>query len=293
MSIAPFDDIRALLADLPAPLGAHDPEPALGQLGALAAFMKAWRGQSGVNRPIVALYAGSGGADPDGVRARLEAVAGGAAPVAQAAQAVGAGLEAFDLAIERPVGDMVAGAAMSERECAATMAFGMEALSKQPDLLLPAVITDDGDDAAAAVALALFGGAPADWSATSGARIAAAVARLHAEVGADPDPLEILRHLGGRQMAAVAGAIVAARVQRVPVLLDGYAACAAAAALQRAQPGALDHCRAGHRSAQHGPGALLQRMGLRPILDLGLEGEGGLGSVAAIGVLRAAAAVGG
>jgi nicotinate-nucleotide--dimethylbenzimidazole phosphoribosyltransferase len=120
--------------------------------------------------------------------------------------------------------------------------------------------------------------------------VQAAVDRLRAEAGADADPLEILRQLGGRQMAAVAGAIIAARVQKTPVLLDGYAVCAAGAVLQRAQPGALDHCRAAHRSAQLGHGALLDQMGLSPLLDLGLAGEGGLGSVTVLGLLRTAAA---
>jgi len=292
MTRVPFADIRALLSDLaPAPpprIG----DPALGRFGEIAAFMTTWRSQPGANRPVVALYAGSSGAEPKAVRAMLEAVAAGEAPVARLAQAAGAGLEAFDLAIDRPVADMTLGAAMSERECAATMAFGMEALAKQPDLLLPAILTDDDGASAAAVAMALYGGPAGEWAAegSPAARAEAAVLRLRAEAGGDADPLDVLRQLGGRQMAAVAGAIIAARVQSVPVLLDGYAVCAAAAVLHRACPGALDHCRAAHLSAEPGHGALLERLGLRPILDLDLPGDGGLGALSALGLVRTAAA---
>ena len=94
----------------------------------------------------------------------LELIAAGGAPINALAQAAGAGLEAFDLAVERPVGDITARAAMSERECAATMAFGMEALAKQPDLLVLGDIVTGAPVSAAAIALALYGGEPGDWT---------------------------------------------------------------------------------------------------------------------------------
>ncbi len=66
----------------------------------------------------------------------------------------------------------------------------------------------------------------------------------------DRDPLRVLQNLGGRELAAMAGAIVRARTERIPVILDGFICTAAAATLARAQPGALDHCVAGHVSAE-------------------------------------------
>ena len=291
MTAAPFDDIRTLLQDMPSAAPQVAADPALGRLGEIAAFIHRWRGQAVLHRPIVALYAGSIGADPDAVRASLEAVAAGAAAVAQLAQASGAGLEAFDLAIERPVADMAHKPAMSDRECAATMAFGMEALAKQPDLLMPGVLGDDDGAAAAAVAMALYGGEAGDWTVDAAPRVEAAVHRFRGKAGAAPDPLEALRHLGSRQMAAVAGAIVAARVQGVPVLLDGYAACVAAAVLHALDLRALDHCLAAHVSTAHGHAAVLQRLGLRPLVDLDLPGEGGLGAAAALAVVKAAMAL--
>lgn len=291
MTAAPFDDIRALLQDMPSAAPLNDADPAHGRLGEIATFVRRWRGQAVLHRPIVALYAGSSGADPDAVRDSLEAVAAGGAPVAQLAQASGAGLEAFDLAIERPVADMAHKAAMSDRECAATMAFGMEALAKQPDLLMTGVLGDDEGASAAAVAMALYGGEASDWTTAAAPRVDAAVHRFRDKAGPALDPLAALAHLGSRQMAAVAGAIVAARVQGVPVLLDGYAACVAAGVLHALDLRALDHCLAAHVSTDQGHEAVLQRLGLRPLVDLGLAGEGGLGAAAALAVVKAALAL--
>ena len=291
---APFDDIRALLDSLPGPAEIPSRRRDLGRLDEIAAWLGAWSGRNppSVNRPVIAIYAGGHGvaarlpAAPP-ARGELEAMAAGVAPVSQAAQAQGLGLDAFDLALDRPVADITRQAAMSEKECAATMAFGMEALAKQPDLLALGEVGAGGEIAAAAVACALYGGEPAEWSAHP-ALVAEAVARANGE-GAT-EPLEILRQLGGREMAAQAGAILAARTQKTPVLLDSYGGCAAAAVLAAIRPDAADHCMAAQVCAQPGHAALLERLGFRPLLDLALAGSAGLGASAAIGLVRLAAA---
>src|SRR5438477_483268 len=115
---------------------------------------------------------------------------------------------------------------------------------------------------AAALCLALFGGDAAGWTGPGtgvvGAAlekkrevVAAAVARHRPEAG---DPFDVLRRLGGLEFAAMAGAILAARMGRVPVVLDGFCAGAAATVLYAADPRALDHCVAGHVSAEPGHG---------------------------------------
>ncbi|MGK4422537.1 nicotinate-nucleotide--dimethylbenzimidazole phosphoribosyltransferase, partial [Klebsiella pneumoniae] len=74
---------------------------------------------------------------------------------------------------------------------------------------------------------------------------------------------------------AMAGAILAARMHRVPVLLDGFIASAAIAPLVAARPDFIDHCLAAHCSAESAHARLLARLGLAPLLDLGLRlGEG-------------------
>ena len=289
---SPFSDIRQLAISPPQP----GPSPALeqgGRLAEISAWLTAWSGKTppAVNRPVVALYAGARqGVGPRGwARERLEAIAAGGATVSRLAGVQGAGLEAFDLAIDRPSPDMVAKASMSEKEAAATMAFGMEALAKQPDLLIPGVIVAEPARTAAAVCLALFGGGASDWSDDPEA-VAAAVARAQGE-GMGDDPLEILRQLGGRETAAVAGAILAARVQKVPVLLDGYAACAAAAIVQAIEPTAIDHCFAAHVSPATGHARLLERLGKPPLLTLETNDEEGVGGVSALALVKLACEV--
>jgi nicotinate-nucleotide--dimethylbenzimidazole phosphoribosyltransferase len=115
----------------------------------------------------------------------------------------------------------------------------------------------------------------------------AALAHHGAALG---DPVEALRRVGGRELAAIAGAVLRARERRVPVVLDGFVATAAAAALAKAQPGALAHCVAGHCSAEAGHRQLLARLDLAPLLDLGMRLGEASGAAVAIGVLRAAVA---
>jgi nicotinate-nucleotide--dimethylbenzimidazole phosphoribosyltransferase len=151
--------------------------------------------------------------------------------------------------------------------------------------------------AAAALCLALFGGTADDWTGpgtgVAGARraakrdIVAAGAALHAGAG---DGLETLRRLGGFEFAALAGAVIAARVARVPVLLDGFAATAAAAALHAIDPGLLDHCQVAHLSAEPAHARLCAALGKRPLLDLGMRLGEASGAALAIGVVRAAVA---
>mgnify|MGYP000636100506 CR=1 FL=1 len=86
------------------------------------------------------------------------------------------------------------------------------------------------------------------------------------------------------------GAILAARRKRVPVLLDGYVSTAAALVLAKLAPGALDHCRAAHRSAEPAHARLLEALGLDPLLDLGMRLGEASGAALAVGLLKGAAA---
>ena len=96
--------------------------------------------------------------------------------------------------------------------------------------------------------------------------------------------------LGGRELAAIAGAVLAARRHDIPVLLDGFVATAAMLPLARLRTGALDHCRAGHVSAEAGHRELLRELGLDPLLDLGMRLGEASGAGVAILLLRAALA---
>jgi len=145
----------------------------------------------------------------------------------------------FDLALHIPTGDITDDDALDERGCAATMAFGMEAIAGGTDLLCLGDLGVGNSTVAAALLAALFGGRGADWVGPGSGADAAMQARKVDVVDAAlafhgaslKDPLEALRRVGGREFAAIAGAILAARMQKIPVLLDGFAATAAAAVL--------------------------------------------------------------
>ena len=173
---------------------------------------------------------------------------------------------------------------------------GWQAVDLESDLLVVGEMGIGNTTSAAAIALALYGGQAEDWvgrgtgvddagRARKAAGVADGVARHPSR-----DPLEVLRCLGGREIAAMAGAMARARVLRIPLILDGFIACAAAAVLHQATPGALDHAVAGHRSAEGAHGALLARLGKEPLLSLGLRLGEGSGAAVAIGILKAAVA---
>lgn len=320
LSGLPFDDIRALLQRLPeadqsaiAEVQARNaqltkPAGSLGRLEEIAEWLAGWQAspKPAVTRPLVAVFAANHGVTAKGVsaypaevtRQMVENFAAGGAAVNQIALEFGAGLKVFDLALDMPTPDITEDEAMSEADCTATMAFGMEAIAGGSDLLCIGEMGIGNTTIAAAIACALFGGTGADWvGAGTGvddaglARKAAAVdAAMARHAGHFDDPLEVLRRVGGREIAAMAGAILAARYQRIPVLIDGFVATAAAAVLYKANHHALDHCLAAHRSAESAHGRLLDAIHKKPLLDLGMRLGEGSGAALAIGIVKAAAA---
>ncbi len=316
----PFDDIRSLMRDMPGPdrdavakcrareAKLTKPPGALGRLEQITEWVAAWQGHypPRADRTVVAVFAGNHGVVAQGVAAYPAAVtaqmvanfrADGAA-VNQICKSFDLGLKVFELALEHPTRDITEDAALDEAACAATMAYGMEAI-EACDLLCIGEMGIGNTTIAAAIAHGLYGGAAEDWvgpgtgvDAAGLARKADAVRRavaLHRDhLG---DPLEVLRRLGGRELAAMAGAILAARLNRVPVLLDGYVATAAAAVLHAMDPAALDHCLAGHRSAEPAHRRLLERIGKEPVLDLGMRLGEGSGAALAAAMVKAAIAL--
>jgi nicotinate-nucleotide--dimethylbenzimidazole phosphoribosyltransferase len=314
-SALPFDDIRNLLAALPPSdedaatrarsvfARAAARQGPLGKLADVATWLAAWSGRFPplVARPLVAVFAGTHGVAPPSPATAdaVEFIASGGAVVSQACVAADLGLKVFDLALHLPVGDITREAALDERGCAATMAFGMEAVAGDVDLLCLAGMGDGGAVAAAALFAALFGGEAAEWTASgegddAAARKQAVGAALALHGSHLSDPLEALRRLGGREFAALAGAIVAARVQKVPVLLDGATALATGAVLKAINPHALDHCLLAMRPADPATAKAAARLGFEPLLDLGIaEGQGAGGALAAELVKTAAAVASG
>jgi nicotinate-nucleotide--dimethylbenzimidazole phosphoribosyltransferase len=222
----------------------------------------------------------------------------GGAAINQLSRAFGAEMAVHALDLDRPTVDFTTGPAMSEDEVVAALACGWAAVDPTADVLVTGEMGIGNTTSAAALAAALFGGDPAGWVgrgtgvddaglARKADAVARGLARHEAVLG---DPLEVMRCLGGRELAAMAGAIARARVERVPVVLDGFICTASAAVLERAVPGALDHCLAGHVSAEGGHGRLLAALGKQPLLDLGLRLGEGSGAALALGVVKGALA---
>ncbi|MGX0903313.1 nicotinate-nucleotide--dimethylbenzimidazole phosphoribosyltransferase [Roseovarius sp. MBR-79] len=318
---APFATLAgfaALLRDLPGPdtaamraARARDatltkPPGALGRLEEVAAWYCGWRGdaRARVTRPQVAVFAGNHGvvargvsAFPPEVTAQMVAnFRGGGAAVNQLAGVVGARLDVHALCLDRPTGDITTGPAMSGADCVAALATGWDAVDPEADLFVAGEMGIGNTTSAAAIALALFGGRAEDWTGRgTGVDDATLAAKAHVvaqAVAANParGGLGVLCALGGRELAAMAGAITRARVLRIPVLLDGFICTAAAACLEAEATGALDHALAGHVSAEPGHARLLDRLGKAPLLSLGLRLGEGSGAVLAMGVVQAALA---
>jgi nicotinate-nucleotide--dimethylbenzimidazole phosphoribosyltransferase len=224
-------------------------------------------------------------------------IAGGAA-VNQLCRIVDADLRVYEMNLDQPTGDIVEGPAMTEEECARAMAYGMMAVEPGIDALALGEMGIGNTTSASALCAGLFGGDAALWTGpgTGVAREAldnkrravAQAAALHRP--AATDPLDLLRRLGGLELAAIAGAVMAARLGRVPVVLDGFTATAAAAVLFAADPQALDHCIVAHVSAEPGHRVLLEHLRQRALLDLGMRLGEASGATLALGVLKAAIA---
>jgi nicotinate-nucleotide--dimethylbenzimidazole phosphoribosyltransferase len=314
----PFDDIRNLLAKMPGPdedaraaVRTRDaqltkPPGSLGKLEKLAEWMAAWQGRHPprVQRPVVAVFAGNHGVVEEGVAAYPQAVTAqmvanfqsDGAAVNQICKTYDLGLKVFELALEQPTNNITKEAALSESDCAATLAYGMEAIAGGCDLLCIGEMGIGNTTIASALCAGLFGGKGVEWVGPGTGVDAAGLARKADAVDRAialhkphlSDPLETLRRLGGREFAAMAGAILSARIERVPVLIDGFVATAAAAVLFKADSTALDHCIVAHCSAEPGHRKLLKAINKEPLLDLGMRLGEGSGAALAAGIVRAA-----
>ncbi len=319
-TIQSLDDVGRALARMPAADGpaaaaAKKREPrltkppgSLGRLEALSAWLSAWQGRHPptMGTPRAQVFAGTPGVAARGVSAYPPTVtaqmvanfeAGGAA-INQLCKAFGVGFAVDALALDRPTRDFTEAPAMTEAECVDAFVFGMGAVTEGADVLCLGEMGIGNTTSAAAISFGLFGGTAADWTGAgtgvSGKALADKTAIVAEAVGHHrsklDDPMQALRRLGGRELAAIAGAVLAARFRRVPVLLDGYVATAAAAVLEAACPGALDHCQVGHLSSEPGHRRLLEKLGKEPLLALDMRLGEATGAVLAVEILRAAVA---
>ncbi len=284
------------------------PRGALGRLEDFACWLAAWQGREKPNLDHVEalIFAGNHGVTAEGISPfppsvtaqMVENFEGGGAAICQLTKAYGANLRILALDLDSPTANLMLEPAMSADECLAAMARGAAAVGDNADLLLLGEMGIGNTTSAAALCCALLGGAPDIWAGPGTGLDAKGVSHKAEVVARAIDlhgphcghPFEALRRLGGRELAAIAGAVLEARSRRIPVLLDGYVCCAAALPLAIARPGALDHCLAGHVSGEPAHARLLENIAMEPIVDLGMRLGEGTGAAIALGILRGALA---
>ncbi|WP_421996243.1 nicotinate-nucleotide--dimethylbenzimidazole phosphoribosyltransferase [Reyranella sp.] len=317
-----FDEMRRILRALPGPDQEAvtrvveregqltKPAGALGRLEQIAEWLAGWQGRAEprVERPRVAVFAGTHGVAARGVSAYPPEVTGqmvqnflkGGAAINQLAQAIDADLRIYELDLDHPTADFTRGPAMSETRAANAMAYGMMAAEPGIDVLCLGEMGIANTTTAATLCAALFGGSGADWAGPgTGVRGPALERKIavidealafHRPLIEQRDPLALLAAVGGEEFAAIAGAVLAARMGRIPVLLDGYACTAAAAVLFALDRRALAHCLVAHRSAEPGHARLLEAIGHKPLLDLDMRLGEASAAALAVPLLKAAAA---
>jgi nicotinate-nucleotide--dimethylbenzimidazole phosphoribosyltransferase len=284
------------------------PPGSLGELEALVAWLARWRGKPmpTLERVEVLVFAGNHGVTARGVspypaEVTAQMVANfshGGAAINQLAVNAGARLTVIPLDLDRPTADFSEAPAMTGPEFLAAVAAGYAAVPPGSDLIALGEMGIGNTTAAAALAAALFGGGGERWAGRGTGVDDAGLARKRAVIdvalarhaGVLGEPLLAAMTVGGRELAAILGATLAARVHRIPVLLDGFVTTAAAAPLAVLATGGLDHARVAHCSAEAGHRALVAALGQTPLLDLGMRLGEASGAAVAIPILRAALA---
>ncbi|MEJ5975036.1 nicotinate-nucleotide--dimethylbenzimidazole phosphoribosyltransferase [Novosphingobium sp. PS1R-30] len=320
MSFSSITDFESALADLsgpdPAAIAAAaarqaqltKPAGSLARLEDIAVFFAGWQGREKprLDRGRVAIFAGNHGVAARGVSAFPSDVtalmvanfAAGGAAINALAEAAGLELTVVPIALDRPTEDFTRAPAMSEAECLEALSIGASVVTPDLDLLAVGEMGIGNSTAAAALCARSFGGRARTWvgpgtgldMAGMERKIAAVESALAFHANAPSSAFETLRRLGGREIVAIAGAVLAARRLRVPVMLDGFISGSALAPLAAVNPAITDHCLAGHCSAEPGHARLLERFGLEPLLRLEMRLGEGSGAAVAAQIVRSALA---
>jgi nicotinate-nucleotide--dimethylbenzimidazole phosphoribosyltransferase len=301
----PDEESSAVVADRAAKV--LRPMGALRRLDELAIWLAGWQGtpKPGVARPLVLIFGGDHGVAEEGVSAypstvtaaMVEALQAGVATAAVMAKRLGATLRVVDVGVGEPTGNIRQTAALSDGAFRKALAIGRDSLSTSdpPDVLVLGEIGIGNTTPAAAVSMSLFGGRAGDWVGPGsgidleGLSVKMQVVEAAVSRVGEAGPLEVLRQLGGWELAAIAGAVIEARQRSIPVLLDGFVVTSAVMPLEMAHPGFLDHCWPAHVSAEPGHRRLVERLGRAPILDLEMRLGEASGALVALPVLDLAA----
>ncbi len=284
------------------------PHGALRRFDEVALWLAGWQrtAKPHVDAPAVVVFVADHGVAAENVSAYpaevtadvLRALREGVATANAMADALGSSLSVVDVGVGRPTGNITREPALTAEAFKECFEAGRRAVAElETDLLVCGEMGIGNTTAASAVCAALFGGPAEMWTGRGTGiddgtyeRKVNAVDAAVKRVADVRDPLEVLREVGGSELVAIAGAVTEARLRSIPMILDGFVVTAAVAPLEEARPGALDHCLAGHRSAEPGHALLLERLGKEPLLTLDLRLGEGSGALAAVPLVKLAAA---
>lgn len=315
----PMDDFRALVRNVPSGDDAAEQKvysrlldmgrPGdFGRLAHVAGKMARWQGSypPKIDTAALAMFATAHGSAAENITfstnddtlRNIELLRTGKSPLSAIAASMNAEVRVFDLAVGSPTGNILESQAMSAKDAAATLAYGFEAVHGKPDILALGVNSAGVGTIAAGLACHLYGGSPEYWLRVgTGSSVSFALERagfvskaLAKHQSHITDPLSALCCIGGREITACVGAIIAARYQGVPVIIDGFATSVAAGIVHALNPRAIDHVFAAHVTQRPAHEAMLERLQLEPLLRMEFQTGGGLGSTTAIGLIRAACA---
>ena len=281
------------------------PPGSLGRLEELAVFMAGWQGSERprIDRAQALVFAGNHGVVAQGVNPypaevtaqMVENFRNGGAAINQLCRLANADLRVIAMDLDRPTADFTRGMALEVSDLVASIQTGKDAVDPQADVIILGEMGIGNSTVAAALAAATFGGSAEDWvgpgtgadDAVMANKIRAVTVGLKRHKGA-ATAASILGSYGGREQAAICGAVIRARDLGIPVILDGFICSAAAGVLLVNDRAALDHCLIGHESAEPGHRRLIAVMNKTPVVGLDMRLGEGSGAAVALLILRAA-----
>ncbi len=296
------ESARALQNQLTKPIGS------LGKLEDLAIWMAGWQKKirPTIQNPYCLIFAGNHGIAIKGVSAyppevtvqMVENFRRGGAAINQLCKLADIKLSVIPIDLDKPTRDFSEEKAMNENEVISAMQLGFDSVPQRCDLLVLGEMGISNTSSATAISCALFdesvtamtgsGTGLTEEQVSNKINIINIALKLHGKKFTDT--VDLLSCYGGRELSAIAGAIIAARDKSIPVLLDGFTCTVAASTLLLIDKRFLDHCLISHLSTEPGHAKILDILQKEPILDLKLRLGEASGAATAALILKAAVA---
>ena len=285
------------------------PFGSLGRLEDFAIWMAGWQRKikPTMDNPHCLIFAGNHGVASHGVSAypsdvtaqMVENFKNGGAAVNQLCELAQIKLSVIPMDLDQPTRDFSQETAMELDETVSAMQVGFDAVNTECDLLVLGEMGISNSTAATAISCALFNQPVESWTGIgtgldrkgllNKVSVIKSAIQLHGQKFKSTE--SILAALGGREMAAIVGSIIAARLLRIPVLLDGFICTAAAATLTIFDQKILDHCLISHLSTEPGHSGVLSYLDKEPILNLNLRLGEGSGAAMASLIIKSSLAI--